>query len=64
MLDFQIVCQDHIQSHLYIVFRKQTFVHSVSLKGGQTTLDPRITAPTAVFAHSYLVQFECHVAPS
>lgn len=29
----------------------QTFVHSVSLKGGQTTLDPSMMAPTAVFAH-------------
>lgn len=29
----------------------QTFVHSVSLKGGQTTLDPSIIAPAAVFAH-------------
>lgn len=42
----------------------QTFVHSVSLKGGQTTPEPTIIAPSTVFAHVYFVQLYVQVLPS
>lgn len=42
----------------------QTWIHSVSLKGGQTTPEARTTAPTAVSIQSKRVQLATHELPA
>ena len=42
---------------------QQTWRHSVSLKGGQTTPEARTTAPIAVSIQSYLVQLSTQELP-
>lgn len=42
----------------------QTWIHSVSLKGGQTTPEARTTAPTAVSIQSNRVQLATHELPA
>lgn len=45
-------------------FFLQTWIHSVSLKGGQTTPEARITAPTAVSMQSKRVQLDTQELPA